>query len=271
MKNGRKISKLLSLIAMVLTLMVVLASTAFAAEDARYVTNPAPYTIARNGEVTLASYDEIRTDWNNDGCQLDTCFLTGESMLRRLRLTFNDAYDLYDRYLSVADASTVDAVMYKKYQGYGNLRAYLSDTTYNRYFNADGALMLQNLKASSEYRNNATVRWLVDSQLSSMESYHAPALRRSLAFFCNETILESMNIAQLKSMAAAVLETPEYIQFRNTLFGHDCSTVKSLMNQGYSLDYVARLYSSQAENAIKVIWPDYVERMNEYWRLNRAW
>lgn len=271
MKTHRKSSKILSLIALTLALVMALTSTAFAADNTRYGTYSAPYTITRNGEVVLATYDEIRTDWNNDGCQLDTCFLTGESMLRRLRLTFNDAYDLYDFYQSAANASTVDAVMYAKFQYYGNLRAYLSDATYNQYFAPDGAAMLQNLKASSEYRNNASVRWLVDSQLRNLESYYAPALRRALAFFCNETILKNMNLAQLKSMAAAVLETPEYIQFHNTLFGHDCSTVESLMKAGYSLDYVARLYSNQAENAVKAIWPDYVDWMNEYWRANRAW
>ena len=80
-----------------------------------------------------------------------------------------------------------------------------------------------------------------------------------------------MDFVQLKAMAESIIATPEYVQLRNTLYYHDCSTVNELMRYGYTLDYIARLYSSRAEAAVKAIWPDYVERMNDYWRENRSW
>lgn len=269
MKNRKLSRKILSLMVMALALLM-LASTALAT-DTKAAPQLSPYSITQYGVVLTVDNTTIRTDWNNDGCQLDSCFLTGNSMLRRLRLTFNEAYDLYDYYQSAINASTPDTVLYTNYHRYGNLRNYLSNGTLNYYYSADGAQMLENLKASSEYRNNATVKWLVDTQLASLETYYAPQLRRALAFFCAEPILAHMNLAQLKSMAEIIMATPEYIVFHNTLFGHDCNTVNELMKLGYSLDYVARLYSSQAEQAVKVLWPDYTERMDAYWRINRAW
>ena len=160
-------TKFSRILALTLALLMTLSLTAFAADERK--TEPDPYTILRGGAVQLADYDEIRTDWNRDGCQLDTCFLTGDSMLRRLRLTFDGAYNLYDVYQMVAEATTADAVLYDySYQRYGykNLRYYLTDNVLNACYDADGAKLLRNLKSSSTYRRNSTVRWLVDTQLS---------------------------------------------------------------------------------------------------------
>lgn len=277
----KRFSKSMSILSLVLALAMVLTTVGFAAEANTYALDegiansdaidPAAYLDARyTSVITLDGY--LRTDWDRSGCQLDTQFLTGDYLLRRLRLTFNDAYDLYDAYNILKDKNTISTVMAITYGNSSKtLRDYLSTSTYRNCRGNDGIETLQNLKSYSEYRNNSTVRRMVDNALSDIELYYAPNVRESLAFFFPESMLDSMTPQQLLQLSALIIDTPEYTAFHNSLYGHDCSTVRSLLNRGYSLDYVVRLYTSQAETAVKTIWPDYQDRMDDYWRANRAW
>lgn len=300
MKNRKLLSKFPSLIALFLTAAMLLTMVGFAAEASATaeVTNAdsqsdlvvnvdgtLPTTMAANSDpgfpaaiiteygVTFTSAsDTIRTDWDRSGCQLDTQFLTGDYLLRRLRLTFNDAYDLYDAHIALQDQNSISTVMALTYGNSSRtLRDYLSNSTYRNCKGNDGIETLQNLKRYSEYRNNSTVRRIVDNALSDIERYYAPNIREGLAFFFPEAMLRNMSAQQLLQLSTLVVETPEYRNFHNTLYGHDCGLVRSLLNNGYSLSYIVQRYTDQAESAVATIWPDYQERMNDYWRTYRSW
>ena len=274
MKNYRSHQKPLSRVfALLLAMLMLLSTTAFAANDTKAKTDPPPYTINRYGEVTIYVSDTaVKTDWNHDGCQLDTCFLTSDSLLRRLRLTFNAPYDLYDTYQRILTANTTEGVLQKSYGRYGKLNDYLSASTIRRYYSSSGIDFLYGLQRSREYQNSTIVQCLVSWNLDYLEYTQADSLRRSLGyFFYTNRYLERLSLPELMDLAAAQISTPEYIIFHNTLFDHDCTTVESLLKRGYSLDYVARLYSNQARAAVETLWPDYVDMMNRYWEENRAW
>lgn len=264
---------LLRLSALLLAMLMLLSTTAFAANDAKAKNDPPPYTINRYGEVTIYVNDTIiKTDWDHDGCQLDTCFLTSDSLLRRLRLTFNAPYDLYDTYQRALAANTTEGVLQKTYGRYGKLDDYLSASTIRRYYSQSGIDFLYGLQRSREYQTNTMVQCLVSWNLNDLEVNLPDSLRRSLGYyFYSDRYLERLSLRELMDLAAIEISTPEYIVFHNTLFDHDCTTVESLMKRGYSLDYISRLYSNQARAAVEALWPDYVDMMDDYWYENRAW
>ncbi len=269
--RNRNLSRLLAL---VLATLMALTATAFAADDSRAQTNPPPYTIDRYGNVTITVSDTtVKTTWDGDGgCQIDTYFLSGQSLLRRLRLTFNSAYDLYDSYLRAVQANSVDAVLQKEYRGYGKLADRLYRSTIQSYQGTDGIGFLCNLRLSWEYRNDYITRWMVEKALADLEATYAPSLRSKLELFYPQELLNSLSLSELQLQAGFVVNTPQYIVFHNTLFGHDCSTVESLLKRGYSASYIAQLYSNQAKAAVVALWPNYQDLMNDYWRNNdRPW
>lgn len=211
------------------------------------------------------------TEWDTSGCQLHGMF-DGDCMLRRLRLTFDDAYQLksiFDACHAVNDANYALFTAY--HPSYGRLSDYMSEATFRQYLGNTAYETLKNLRASAWRSPYWQVRQIVDEELATFDGYYAVSLRRSLAMFMPEAILKDMNVTRLMDLAKAILNSPAYIEFFNTLYGHDCSTVKNLMGRGYSLGYVAQLYTNSAESAVKTLWPDYQRRINTYRQTHGGW
>jgi len=254
--------KFLSLLVLAATMLLTLATPAFA-------TNAE----AKNSVPTgvLASSDSIKTTWDTSGCWLHGSFDSVDTEMKRLRLTFQGAYDLYKYYTDLYYGNQVSSVLDKDYGGFGRLRNYLSSSTIAQCQGKDGIATLKSLKSFSyEYYANASVRAIVDGELSFLESTLAK-LRTSLAFFLPSSVVRSMSDDSVTYIAYAITSTPEYRYFHNTLYGHDCSAVKALTAQGYSQDYVRYAYTYQAKLAIEEIWPDYEQRMSDYRNTTHAW
>jgi len=263
MKNNRKFSiKSFFLLALTATMLLTMATPAFALSDEVLQSIPADIR---------ASSTDIKTNWDTSGCWLHGSFDSNNVKMKQYRLTFQGAYDLYAHYTNLYYANTADSVFNRSYASYGKLSNYLSSSTVNQCWSNDGVSTLYNLKNTYEYRNNATVRTIVDGELYLLEVTYPDRVRESLAFFYPASMLKSLPLSQLTYLAYITTSTPEYKFFHNSLYGHDCSAVRALTAQGYSQDYVRYSYTYQAEQAIKEIWPDYEQRVADYRNATHAW
>lgn len=263
-----------SILALALALVMAISLTlpSFAAtSNNQYPTTVSPalstpampvYTTGDNGGVALTLPSRaLITQWETSGCTLHGSF-SGSSRMRQIRLAFDEAYALkgnFDAAYALNSTNILDVNT-----TYGRLRNYLSAGTINQYVNSDAYGSLRSLQNSWEYRQYGTVQAIVNQQLATFDGFHAVNLRRSLAMFMPEALLKEMSFSQLMYFSRVILNNSSYIQFYNALYGHDCSTVRALLRQGYSLDYVARLYTSVAESSVRAIWPDYNTRINTY-------
>lgn len=291
MKPKSKSRKLLSLLALILIMAMALTSAGFAADTAKsadhqdelpaYMTTEdggimlTPnstefvqyrYAVTEDGGIALVSGSTTSASYyQNTGCPLDYLGATDPN-LQWLRLTFNDAYSLKYETEVAANDNSADTVLKSYYRDYGTLERALSAATINRCKGNDGVDLLTNLQGTYEYRTDRTVRYLVDSCLYNLEECTAPRLRLGLKYFFPESMLGSMKLQELQALADIVLATPEYKAFYNSLYGHDCNLVNTWIRQGYSTDVILRTYANQAESAVKTIWPDYLDKVDQFKR-----
>ncbi len=266
-------ARVLSFIMALLMMVGLLAVPAFATQVTADVTSTAvTYRTLDDYGRLMFSVDSsrMRSDWDKSGCALHGQF-DYDCAMRRLRLTFYNAYNLPIVAQELRNVNTYDGVLNLSCNGQ-TLRSMLSYTTIEGCRGKDGIQTLGNVKQYPEYRSSYWVRQAVDGLLQQINGgTYTAKLRQSLAYFFPEAMLARMSASQLLEMSDLIVAMPEYIAWHNALYGHDCYTVNNLLRQGYGVSYIADAYTRQAITATQRIWPDYLQWEETYRTWTHAW